>query len=53
MKREINTQWIYSARPNRPDAFKAADWARLVDYLSGYDLRRRRCLAAAMFMHLR
>jgi len=32
MKREINTQWIYPPRANRPDAFKAADWARLVDY---------------------
>jgi len=32
MKREINTQWIYPPRPNRGDAFKAADWARLVDY---------------------
>ncbi|MPZ44487.1 MAG: NAD(P)/FAD-dependent oxidoreductase [Betaproteobacteria bacterium] len=32
MKREINTQWIYPPRPNRADAFKAADWARLVDY---------------------
>ena len=32
MKREINTQWIYPPRPNREDAFKAADWARLVDY---------------------
>jgi NADH dehydrogenase len=32
MKREINTQWIYPPRANRPDAFKAAEWARLVDY---------------------
>jgi NADH dehydrogenase len=32
MKREINTQWIYPPRPNRADAFKAAEWARLVDY---------------------
>jgi len=32
LKREINTQWIYPPRPNRADAFKAADWARLVDY---------------------
>jgi NADH dehydrogenase len=32
MKREINTQWIYPPRPNREDAFKAAEWARLVDY---------------------
>ena len=32
MKREINTQWIYPPRPNRADVFKAADWARLVDY---------------------
>lgn len=32
MKREINTQWIYPPRPNRADAFKAADWAWLVDY---------------------
>jgi NADH dehydrogenase len=32
MKREINTQWIYPPHPNRADAFKAADWARLVDY---------------------
>jgi NADH:ubiquinone reductase (H+-translocating) len=32
MKREINTQWIYPPRANRADAFKAADWARLVDY---------------------
>jgi NADH dehydrogenase len=32
MKREINTQWIYPPPPNRADAFKAAEWARLVDY---------------------
>jgi NADH dehydrogenase len=32
MKREINTQWIYPPQPNRADAFKAAEWARLVDY---------------------
>jgi NADH dehydrogenase len=32
LKREINTQWIYPPKPNREDAFKAADWARLVDY---------------------
>jgi NADH dehydrogenase len=32
MKREINTQWIYPPHPNRADAFKAAEWARLVDY---------------------
>jgi NADH:ubiquinone reductase (H+-translocating) len=32
MKREINTQWIYPPKPNRADAFKAAEWARLVDY---------------------
>lgn len=32
MKREINTQWIYPPRANRTDAFKAAEWARLVDY---------------------
>jgi NADH dehydrogenase len=32
MKREINTQWIYPPRPNRADAFKAAEWARLIDY---------------------
>ncbi len=32
MKREINTQWIYPPRANPEDAFKAADWARLVDY---------------------
>jgi NADH dehydrogenase len=32
MKREINTRWIYPPPPNRADAFKAADWARLVDY---------------------
>jgi NADH dehydrogenase len=32
MKREINTQWIYPPRANRADAFKAAAWARLVDY---------------------
>jgi NADH dehydrogenase len=31
-KREINTQWIYPPRPNRADAFKAAEWARLIDY---------------------
>ena len=32
LKREINTRWIYPPPPNRTDAFKAADWARLVDY---------------------
>jgi NADH dehydrogenase len=32
MKREINTQWIYPPKANRADAFKAAEWARLVDY---------------------
>jgi NADH dehydrogenase len=32
MKREINTQWIYPPPPNRADAYKAAQWARLVDY---------------------
>ena len=32
MKREINTQWIYPPRANRADAYKAAEWARLVDY---------------------
>jgi len=32
MKREINTQWIYPPRATRADAFKAAEWARLVDY---------------------
>jgi NADH dehydrogenase len=32
MKREINTQWIYPPRANRADAFKASEWARLVDY---------------------
>jgi len=32
MKREINTQWIYPPRANRPDAFAASEWARLVDY---------------------
>jgi NADH:ubiquinone reductase (H+-translocating) len=32
MKREINTQWIYPPRANKADAFKAAEWARLVDY---------------------
>jgi NADH:ubiquinone reductase (H+-translocating) len=32
MKREINTQWISPPRPNRGAAFKAAEWARLVDY---------------------
>lgn len=32
MKREINTQWIYPPRANPADAFKAAEWARLVDY---------------------
>jgi NADH:ubiquinone reductase (H+-translocating) len=32
MKREINTKWIYPPPPIRADAFKAADWARLVDY---------------------
>ena len=32
MKREINTRWIYPPPPNRADAHKAAEWARLVDY---------------------
>jgi NADH dehydrogenase len=32
MKREINTQWIYPPRANRADAFKNAQWARLIDY---------------------
>jgi NADH dehydrogenase len=32
LKREINTQWIYPPRANREDAFKAAEWARKVDY---------------------
>jgi NADH dehydrogenase len=32
MKREINTRWIYPPSANRTDAFKAAEWARLVDY---------------------
>ena len=32
MKREINTRWIYPPRANPADAFKAAEWARLVDY---------------------
>jgi NADH:ubiquinone reductase (H+-translocating) len=32
MKREINTQWIYPPRATRTDAYKAAEWARLVDY---------------------
>lgn len=32
MKREINTQWIYPPKANRADAFKAAEWARMVDY---------------------
>jgi NADH:ubiquinone reductase (H+-translocating) len=32
MKREINTQWIYPPRATRADAYKAAEWARLVDY---------------------
>jgi NADH dehydrogenase len=32
MKREINTQWIYPPRANRADAFKAVEWARLVDF---------------------
>jgi NADH dehydrogenase len=32
MKREINTQWIYPPAANRADAFKASEWARLVDY---------------------
>jgi NADH dehydrogenase len=32
MKREINTQWIYPPPPNRAAAYKAAEWARLVDY---------------------
>jgi len=32
MKREINRQWIYPPPPNRADAYKAAEWARLVDY---------------------
>lgn len=32
MKREINTQWIYPPPPDRAAAYKAAEWARLVDY---------------------
>lgn len=32
MKREINTQWIYPPPPDPAEAFKAAEWARLVDY---------------------
>ena len=32
MKREINTKWIYPPPANRADAYKAAEWARLVDY---------------------
>lgn len=32
LKREINTQWIYPPPPRKEDAFKAAEWARLVDY---------------------
>lgn len=32
MKREINTQWIYPPPADREAAFKAAEWARLVDY---------------------
>lgn len=32
MKREINTQWIYPPPADRAAAFKAAEWARLVDY---------------------
>lgn len=32
MKREINTQWIYPPRADRAAAFRAAEWARLVDY---------------------
>ena len=32
MKREINTKWIYPPPADREAAFKAADWARLVDY---------------------
>lgn len=32
MKREINTQWIYPPPADRDAAFKAAEWARLVDY---------------------
>jgi len=32
MKREINTQWIYPPGADRAAAFKAAEWARLVDY---------------------
>jgi NADH:ubiquinone reductase (H+-translocating) len=32
MKREINTQWIYPPPPNRADAYKASEWARLIDY---------------------
>lgn len=32
MKREINTQWIYPPNPDREAAFKAAQWARLIDY---------------------
>lgn len=32
VKNEINTKWIYPPEANREAAFKAADWARLVDY---------------------
>lgn len=32
LKREINTQWIYPPPADREAAFKAAEWARLVDY---------------------
>lgn len=32
MKREINTQWIYPPPASREAAYKAAEWARLVDY---------------------
>lgn len=32
MKVEVNTKWIYPPAANRPDAFKAAEWARVVDY---------------------
>lgn len=32
VKTEINTKWIYPPEANREAAFKAADWARLVDY---------------------
>ncbi|WP_397471477.1 NAD(P)/FAD-dependent oxidoreductase [Rheinheimera sp.] len=32
VKNEINTKWIYPPEANREAAFKAAEWARLVDY---------------------